>query len=272
MATWARHELAVAALREVVVRCAHAGIPLLAVKGAVTSKILYKDVASRPMRDVDIRIRSRDFGAFRNLAAAAGWSRKCVSVIRRNLVYDINGIELDVECTVGPPGVCALTVEKMLSRAEFLTIGGENRVLIPETHDHAVLLVVNVFKDKLFDAQAVALSDLQRIVIAPRFRRKEFASRVTESQVATLAWVVAGWMHGREESVEWGSVRAAIEERTRPRQLYAKVLNRLLQDPTRAPLTLRLLARFSADRSLMRAKALMATALWSAEMRLRRFG
>jgi hypothetical protein len=63
VAAWIKHQIARERLREVVTALEAIGIPVLAVKGVVSAHTLYPDVAERPMSDVDLRLRVRDFRA-----------------------------------------------------------------------------------------------------------------------------------------------------------------------------------------------------------------
>jgi hypothetical protein len=266
--TWLFHQIAADLLRDVAARCEAAAIPLLPVKGVVTAHLLYGDVADRPLTDVDIRIRPRDFLRFRRLGRASGW--RCVRVARtyHNLIYDFPGLSLDVEGHVGPPGLCALTVEAMLSRAVATDLAGL-RLPVPEVHDHAVLLVVNVFKDKLGAAASHAIADVERIVEHPSFDRATFLERVIESRIATITWLVAGWMESQRGSSRWGGIRALLEQRRSIRRLYGRLFHSLLPGASVKAMALRLLARVGADNPMMQGKALLGAFAWELEMALR---
>ena len=270
--TWVLQEIGVEILREVAHRCGRAGIPMLPVKGVVTSRVLYGDVCERPITDVDIRVRRRDLEAFRSMAAATGW--RCIRVLRsyRNLVYDFGPLTLDVEAGVGPPGLCALDVDSMLERSEEREIVSGCRVAIPELHDHAVLLVVNAFKDKIVTAPAWAITDLERVIGHPQFDREEFVERVGESRITTIAWVVAAWMESVRNSAGWGSIRTAIEARGNVRRSYAKLVQGRMATAGRAPLSLRLLARVAADSRRMQMEAVAHAAACVVELWLRGLG
>jgi hypothetical protein len=269
---WLLQQTATEILREVVARCDAAEIPVLPVKGVVTSRLLYDDIAERPMTDVDIRIRPRDFERFRRVAAAAGW--RCLRVARSygNLIYDFGPLSLDVEAYVGPPGLCSLPVDVMLARSERTEILAGQWISLPELHDHAVLLMVNAFKDKLVTAPAWAIGDLERIVLQPRFQRDVFVDRVGQSQVITIAWIVAKWMKSVHKSDGWRAIGTALESQPGMRWTYARLFQRQLPLADRGPMSLRLLARIGADSRRMQLEALARAVAWSAEMWLRRSG
>jgi hypothetical protein len=230
--------------------------------------LLYEDVADRTMLDVDIRIRRRDFGSFRRMAREAGWRLVTIAQTYRNLVFEFPGMPLEVEAAVGPPGLCALTVEAMLSRAAPFLFAPGFSLLVPELHDHAVVLLVNVFKDKMTTAFPRAISDLERVSRQPSFSVEVFVERAIESRIATIGWLVAGWLESRG-SASWGAVRSLLERRGRLRRSYAHLFRRLLRHADRNPLALRVLARVGADTGIMQARALATALAWELEMRLR---
>jgi hypothetical protein len=258
-------------LREITAVCDAAEIPVLPVKGIVTSRILYDDIAERPIADVDVRFRSRDMARLERAAGAAGW--RCLRVARsyRNLTFDFGALSLDAEACVGPPGLCALDVDTMLGRSERCEITPRLHICIPEIHDHAVLLTVNAFKDKIVTATPWAIADLERIVVHRAFRSETFLRRIAQSHTSTLTWIVATWMEAVRGSRPWGAIRAAIEARGQVRRGYAKLFQRQMACAASTSMSLRLLARAGSDAPLMRVAALVTALAWSAEMRLRDF-
>jgi Uncharacterised nucleotidyltransferase len=266
---WLLQEAAIGVLRDVVGRCDAVGIPVLAVKGVVTSRLLYEDVTERPLTDVDIRVRGADFDRLRQLAADVGWG--CVRVLRsyRSLIFDLGTLSLDVETYVGPPGLCSLEVGTMIARARRTELAPGLSVLTPEIHDHAVLLTINAFKDKVITAPAWALADLARIVVHPCFCQSDFVKRIGDSGIVTIAWIVARWFETVRGDRAWGDIRRAIESGTSVRRLYARVFRRYMRAADESPLALRLLARAGADRPWMRLRGLATALACSAEMRLR---
>src|SRR5581483_5943557 len=131
-------------------------------KGIVTSSLLYTDIAERPMLDADVRVRPRDLEGALIAAKRAG-----ADIVARYRAYGsamlmFDGMQVDIETGVGPPGLCDLSVDRMFSHAERSHVLGFDH-LIPELHDHALLLYVNVFKDKIPLAQPASLEDVRRI-------------------------------------------------------------------------------------------------------------
>ncbi|HZU84115.1 MAG TPA: nucleotidyltransferase family protein [Polyangiaceae bacterium] len=269
VSAWLRQEVGAQILREVTELCDGASIPVMPVKGVVTARLLYRDIAERPMADVDVRIRPGDLGRLRRAARAAGW--RCTRFARAygTLNYDFGALSVDVEAHVGPPGLCSLSVAEMLDRCERREIAPGLRVRVPELHDHAVLLAVNAFKDKLVTSASWSVRDLARIVEQPAFRPERFVELAVASRVATLAWVVAWWMHTAQGSGPWGAIAAAIEARTTIRVRYARLVRERLSAAERAPMSLRLLARAGSDSPPMRLQALALAVLCTGELRAR---
>ena len=269
VSTWLLQETGVPILREVVARCDAAAIPVLPVKGIVTSRWLYGDVAQRPITDVDVRVRAQDFRRFQHLAARAGWRCLRVALSYRNLVYDFGALSLDVEASIGPPGLCGLDIVMMMERSVRHEIAPGLRVSVPEIHDHAVLLVINAFKDKIVTAAPSSIADLERIVVQPGFRLGTFVERAEHARVATIVWLVAAYLESARGSGTWGAIRVAVESTGRVRRLYARLIQHELAAAERAPMFLRLLARVGADSRAMQVEALVRAVAWTMEMGVR---
>jgi hypothetical protein len=268
--TWILQSLAAQILREVSRRCRDAGIDFVFVKGAVTAHWLYEDVAERSIADVDIRIRPRDVARFRRMADLAGW--RCQRRLRsyRSLVYTFGEwtpLTLDVECEVGPPGLCALRVDEILARAGTLSAARDLQVPIPELHDHAVLLTVNAFKDKISGAAPHAREDLSRVVSHRDFHAEVFVERVIRARACTMAWLVASWMETQGDTA-WAILRHRLEENAPIRRGYARVFQALMAGGGRSQ-AMRLLARAGADAPWMRAKAIVFAVACETEIWLR---
>jgi hypothetical protein len=268
---WIQHEVGIQILDAVATRCREASIPFLVVKGIVTSRLLYEDVAERQIGDVDIRVRPADLGAFERVGRASGWRRVRVLRSYGSLIYDFGALSLDVESTVGPPGLCGLGVDAMLRRAAPQELSPGFSVAVPEIHDHAVLLVVNVFKDKVVAATPWGLADLERVVLQPGFRRDVFVDRVRASRITTMTWIVAAWMESVRGDAAWGEIRRAIEAGGGVRRSYARLVGKLLKGADgHASLSVKLLARLASDSPRMRARAMSRAAACVVELPWRR--
>ena len=253
-AVWARQVTAHRALEVVARTFEEAGIETLAVKGVVTASLLYEDATERPMGDVDIRVRPEDFERAGRVARDAGWQIGEWKPAYKAFVVNMDGLGMDVESCIGAPGLCALSIAEMLSRATRGALGVDVRV--PELHDHAVLLCVNVFKDKFALAFPWSLEDVRRIVELDEFDEDRFVERARRAKIACIAWIVADWMAREKGSAGWASVKAKLGGERAPRPLYAWAF-RKLQERAPESLATRLLARAAPDDVGMRVAGLV---------------
>lgn len=242
-AAWAVQLRARAAVRALVEECAKDGIDVLPVKGVITSSLLYADIAERPMLDADVRVRPRDLEQALIAAKRAGADIVARYRAYRSAILMFDGMQVDIETGVGPPGLCDLSVEQMMSRAERSSLLGFDH-WIPELHDHALLLYVNVFKDKITLAQPASLEDVRRIT--PKLDLERFSALAKEAHATTLVWVVADALGlPRDAPKRWG---------------YARVMRSLQKRPVRM-LTVGV-ARMANDRPSARIHAVLSMARW----------
>jgi hypothetical protein len=257
IATWARHEESLVSLRRALEILDAASVPALVVKGMVLAYTLYDDVAHRPMSDVDLRVRPRDYVRATRAMRAAGFRADWMSRRLGSIGFRVGRVTVELESTVGPPGMCALRIAEMMTRSRERVLSGGLRVREPELHDHAALLVVNAFKDKLVDAMPWALGDLE--LIAARIDAGVFVERVRAARLRTIAWIVADWMATERGSERWRELRDRLGARP-PRPLYARTLRALVARGPSGVLT-PALARVGSDSLPLRAWALAATGL-----------
>jgi hypothetical protein len=243
----ARHEHARLALERVLAGCRESGIDVLPVKGVLTARLFYRDPGERPIRDVDLRVRARDLARVERAAQRGGWRPLGRSWAYRTLAFDVLGFLVEFESHVGPPGLCALRVDDMLRRARPSTDPLGLPHLQPELHDHAVLLCVNAFKDKLIDAVPSAIRDLEILPMQAGFDRGCFVKLAVESQVSTIAWIVADWLVEARRSTPWREIREDLAK-VAPRLRYARLFNRAVRSRRPPRQALRVLARAGSDR------------------------
>jgi Uncharacterised nucleotidyltransferase len=264
-ATWAMHMAARTALLAATKLLEEAGVPSVAVKGVVTAYWLYEDPTERPIGDVDLRIRPEDFRRAARAFRAAGWRIVDWKPAYGAFVAQLRGVCVDVESVIGAPGLCGLSVAEMMGRAAevdgrsgsglgaFVGVGvgkTEARVRVPETHDHAVVLTVNVFKDKLRAAAPWAIEDVRRVVGAPGFDTGRFIDVARRGQVAGIAWIIADWMGRELGSDRWARIREGLGGESGPRPVYSWVFRWLLGrevGPKAEGLGLRLVTRLGRD-------------------------
>jgi hypothetical protein len=226
-ATWVHHVTAERALREVTLTLAEQSIPAVPVKGIVTAHLLYDDVTARPIGDVDVRVRPRDFGRAVGVAKARGWYVKPDALLWQSL-WRVQGWEIDVKSCLGPPGLCAVSVGDVVRRAvrQVEPLGFAH--LAADIHDHALELVINAFKDSL-RTTPWSIEDLRRIVRHPAFDASRLVLLAREARLTTAAWLVADWMVENHAATEWRAVReglGASPPSARVARVYACWINR----------------------------------------------
>jgi hypothetical protein len=187
-----------------------------------------------------------------------------------NVVFVLDGVCVDVEGYPNPPGLSSLTVEAMLARASRSHLLGFPH-LLPDFHDHAVLLLVNLFKDKLVHAFVWSVQDVERLPMHPSFDVGRLIDRLHESGASTIGWVVADWMVESRRIEAWRPVRAAMGSRP-ARLLYVALLRRLREMQPLGTFALRIIARTGADRRTDRARALLRMMFWQLEAWASRWG
>ena len=258
VASWARHAHARTVLEEVLRVCAKSGIDVVPVKGILTARWLYEDPSERWIQDIDLRVVPGDMRSLKKAGIRAGWRVLDWSPIYRNIVFDVQGMMAEFEAHIGPRGVCALPVSEVLSRATEHTEPFGFSHLQPELHDHALLLVLNVFKDKVVEASAGAVHDLERIARLSEFDAHRLATLAKNSGVATVAFIVAQWLVRDRGASAWIPVLQALGPP--PRNHYAALFRRLMTRPD--SLGLRLLARAASDRKVKQVLATGTMIAW----------
>jgi hypothetical protein len=217
-ANWMRHKVAPSRLRTVCEAFEAKGVAVLPVKGIVTAHLLYDDVAARPLLDIDLRIRRNDFHTAMGIARRLRWNPQIASPVLWTAILKVEGFEVDVEATLGLPGLCALRVEDVLARASDHTDPFGFPHLQPSFEDHALILVLNAFKDGL-RPQPWAVEDLRRIVHHPRFDRSALVERAREGRVESALWIVSDWLAEQNGAVAWRAVRERIGDRPPSRRV-----------------------------------------------------
>ena len=254
------HEHARAVLGDVLAACGRAAVDVLPVKGIVTAYTLYPDPGLRPILDVDLRVRPGDLGRTARMAEQAGWRLLGRSIAYRTLSFDVRGFLVEFEAHVGPPGLCDLTVDAMMARAMLCAGPFGTPYRQPEIHDHALLLCVNAFKDKLIEARPAAVLDLEIIAEAPGFSDERFVDLARASSAATLVWLVACWLADSRGSARWAALRDRVGPHA-PRASYAVLFQRAIRTRSPSRALLRVLARAGSDRPAARIRAMGAMAL-----------
>lgn len=266
LAAWGVLQLQVRALRTVVEALERSGVPSLPVKGVLLVHQLYEDPVERRFLDVDLLIRPRDFFRALRIARMNEFGIQWDSKMLGSVNFVTGGVPTDVACTMGPPGLSASSVDRMLSRARRTNepLGFEHWQI--DWHDHALLMVVDAFKDKLVTKPSVR-EDLLRIAKSPRFEPATLVSRAREARLEGVTSIVAHWLATETGSAEWSDVKARLG-RVRPGYVHAYLKN--VEHASR--MRMRLLARAGSDQPLRRAWAMalgvIGTAIYSARHRV----
>ena len=270
VAAWTQQLRHTRALRAVLERFDAAKIPALPVKGIISAHTLYTDIAERLLTDVDLKIRPRDFDRVLTLGRREGW--RVVQRMRAysNVVFVVHGVSIDIEGYPSVPGLSRLTVEAMIERATPSTVLGFPH-LLPNFDDHAVLLLLNVFKDKLVHAFAWAVKDVERLPMQRAFDPLRLVEDLREAGATTIGWVVSDWMVRERQVREWRAVRDAIGPRP-PRPRYVTALRWLREAQPRGTLPLRVLARAGADQRTDQVTALLRMVWWQTEAWISQWG
>jgi hypothetical protein len=270
MATWASHEIALHALGQALEALRAAGVDPLVVKGMSLAYELYEDVADRPLDDADLRVRPGEFLRAAGALRKRGWAVDPRSRQLGSIGFLVGHGLVEIESTIGPPGLCGLTVARVASRARARVLPGGLSFREPDVVDHAIVLVVNAFKDKLVDCPSWSVRDLVAIAEHPEFDRPSFLGRVREARAQTLTWIVADWLAHGHRSAVWRDIRDALGPAPL-RPAYARAFQRAAfgaPHSTRA----RVLARIASDDPASRFWALTAAVAGTAVAHFRARG
>jgi hypothetical protein len=244
-----------------------AEVPTLVVKGIATAHLLYADPAQRPVSDVDLRIPPFAFRRAQEVVERSGFSVRWHSKAYDNLVFDVEGVPVDLEAHIGPPGLCRLTVFDLLARARRLSIGGE-LVRIPETTDHALYSAVNLFKDKIEAASPWAREDFRRLVIAADFDGVAFVERAECASMGAIVATVLSYFVADDDATV-SAIATGLLARLSPPNMTAQAHRAILAATRRAPTSLlaRVVARAGSDDPRQWLGALRAAASFEREKR-----
>lgn len=252
LAAWGKVMVCGRTLRTVVETFERAGIPALPVKGVLLVHQLYDDPSERPLSDVDLLIRPRDFLRALRAATDAGFGHYWDSKTLGSVNFVAGRVPADTACTVGPPGTCAFGVEQMLARAtrSVEPLGFPHWQI--EWHDHALLMLIDTFKDKLVSKPA-AREDLLRLTTRGPFEPQLMTQRIVEAKLSTAAVAVLDWLLASTPSTPWSEVRRGLLARgvrERYRRTYLESAD--AGAAARESFRLRLLTRAASDSPLRR--------------------
>ncbi len=251
---WLKHTQARHALALVLPALARAGVQPVLVKGVALEATLYGDSAQRAISDVDLRVLPTQFKKVREVAMRAGWTIASFYPAYGSLCLDIENMPVDIESHIGPPGLGRLRVKDLLDHGSMQTIGS-TAVMVPDVTDHALLVIVNLFKDKITTAMPWAIGDLSRLVAHQDFDEQLFLARAKRYRMALMSKVV---LH--QLGHDTPALRSLSNRVKAPAwfSLYLRAYNKHAKAPH--ALTARLLARAGSDAPLDWARALFLAA------------
>lgn len=225
--------------------CDEARIDVVPVKGVVSARTLYDDIADRALCDVDVRVRPRDLPRLLTLARQKQWRIGVRTRSYSNATLFIDGRPIDVETHFGAPGTSSMPIDTLIDRASRTRGVFKFSALVPDAHDHALLLVLNAYKDHMASAMAWAIRDLERVIRAPWLSRELLLARAADAGTSTMLFVVADWMAREMCDAQWADLRRAMGRPPRP--LFIAMHQRLEAAGPRGAFALRVLSRFGSD-------------------------
>ncbi len=257
---WAHHRAAESVLGPVLSALSDAGVAVLGVKGVVSARTLYEDVSERPISDVDLRVRPEDLAKVRAVMLhLEAHEQRGTTNQWGTLGFDLRDLLVEFESTIGPPGLATLRVVDLIARARKNESWFGAPIWVPEIHDHALVLMINVFKDKITNAPPWARGDLAKVVRKNDFRDAALAQIVAQANATNIAWVVASWL--AKEDQRWRDVLTTLPPPAQPR--LAKLLLRQAERGERS-LTNALIFRMANDRYLEKGRGVVLAALGTA--------
>jgi hypothetical protein len=264
MAVVALQAQALFALRQLLVAAEEASVPVAPVKGVLTARWLYRSIAERPLSDVDVRVRDEDLATVLALAERRRWRVRRVDPVYRALSLEIEGVAIDVETSFGARGMSSLSTRAALARAQRTSerLGVEHSMLT--VHDHALLLALNVAKDRIGQCHPWAIEDLVRVAERSDFDPAKMASVAWSAANASVLRAVARWLARVYGSRAWGAVEASLGDV--PRRAYAARVESLLGRPSQSVVERferSWLARAACDEPLRRAQSLAVMTRWA---------
>jgi hypothetical protein len=261
---WTTHEFALRASEKIISTLEKNGVRALPVKGLLLARQVY-DTTDRPITDVDLMICSADFGRAVSVARTSGWGLVWDSKVLKSVNFVVQGTAFDVKTSFGPAGISAIGVADVLARAvrSQRPLGFTHWQI--EHHDHALLLAIDAFKDKLGAGKAWAREDLARVAGQEGFCPRVLVDRAADACLQTMLAIVADWVVSSAPSVAWSAVRELL--RTSLRSRYIERYKRLLAAGPRSTwrrLYLSALTRAVSDSVPRRAVALALGAIGTA--------
>jgi hypothetical protein len=144
-----------------------------------------------------------------------------------------------------------------MDRSNQRILPDDIRIRQPDLHDHAIILVVNAFKDQMVKCPKWSLEDLARI--GTRIEPEIFLARVDEARLRAVTWIVADWLARERASTPWRVLRERLGA-SPPRPGYSGAIIRAIDAAQENhSLGVRIMARLGSDSRMCQLAALAAT-------------
>lgn len=218
---WIQHQLATRAFEKTAAALRAAEVPVVPVKGILLARWLYRDVAERPMQDVDLLVASSHWDAAR-LAVARLGPTLYESRELRELTVDVNGVHVELHGEVGRRELTDLTVADLLARCTTDTSLFGFAIERLDAVDHTLFVAVNAIKDGLARTPPHVATDLERLL--PHVDPAALVERARQASFTMGLYCTAEWLvHARGFSA-WSEVLERLSPPRRP--LYARAFRR----------------------------------------------
>jgi hypothetical protein len=267
---WAAFQFALRVAKTVISKLEERSVRALPVKGLLLAPLIY-DPTERSSGDIDLIVSPADFPKILQRARESSWELVWDSLVLGNVNFIVDGLAFDVMSSFGPTGISAIRVPELFARAARATdpLGFPHWQI--EQHDHALLLALDAFKDKLGSGKRWAREDLVRIARRDGFSPAILVERAGKAKLLTMLSMVADWVVANGATAEWVSVQKEL--RSLPlRQMYIEHYRKILQPASASRwqrFYLSVQTRAVSDSLRVRASAVALGALGTARYLLR---
>jgi Uncharacterised nucleotidyltransferase len=239
--------------------------PHLVVKGIALCRVLYQDVAERPFADVDLRVRPEHMEQLRAALTELGAVVLEDGRTYGSMAFRVEGQLFDVESHIGAPGLTRLRVDDLFDAPMVVTLANGAAKEAPALELHALLLAINLFKDKYVEAPIWAREDTRRIAALPEFSATRFLALAQRYGLTRVIYAVATWL-ARDGDPAWENLRRQMPVPSLPK--LVDLFGQLQKRPT--ALVTRIVYRCASDHPADWPEALRHAALWQVRERSER--
>lgn len=187
-------------LRNLLIACATAGIPVMLMKGLWLVEIIYRDLKTRNSGDIDLLLRPEDMPAFTRLAQAQGFEipreiRDIRDIAATNNEFTLidrrTGANFDIHWSLTHPEEAPIDEDSVWRRAETVTVA-ETPCLSPNLEDHFLLICFHASLHHQFHYVGPRLLvDIAKLITQPPrpIGWRDFLERAHE-----LGWSQGVWL------------------------------------------------------------------------------